>query len=48
MCLVLRTNGVNHPHDMCEALARHVRSSNTSAYNKEKGTLKPYITREMR
>jgi len=39
MCLVLRTNGVNHPHDMCEALARRVRSINTSAYDEKKAAL---------
>nr|WP_313980016.1 hypothetical protein [uncultured Prevotella sp.] len=39
MCLVLRTIGVYHPHDMCEALARYVRSINTSAYDKKKAAL---------
>jgi len=41
MCLVLRTIGVYHPHDMCEALARYVRSINTSAKDEKKGALNP-------
>ena len=41
MCLALRTIDVYHPHDMCEALARHVRSVNTSAKDKKKGALNP-------
>jgi len=36
-CLVLRTIGAKHKHDMCEALTRHVRSNNTSAKSKKKG-----------
>ena len=39
MYLVLRTIGVYHSHDMCEALARHVLSINTSAKDEKKGAL---------
>jgi len=39
MYLVLRTIGVYHPHNMCETLARYVRSINTSAKDEKKGTL---------
>jgi len=41
MCLALSTIGVYHPHDMCEALARYVRSINTSAKDEQKGVLNP-------
>lgn len=39
MRLMLRTIGVYHPHDMCEALARYVRSINTSANDEKKAAL---------
>ena len=39
LCLVLRTIGVYHSHNMCEALARYVRSINTSAYDEKKAAL---------
>ncbi|WP_282958351.1 hypothetical protein [Prevotella melaninogenica] len=41
MCLALRTIGVYHQHNMCEALARYVRSINTSAKDEKKGALNP-------
>jgi len=41
MCLALRTIGVYHSHNMCEALARHVRSINTLAKDEKKGALNP-------
>ena len=41
MCLALRTIGVYHPHNMCEALARYVLSINTSAKDEKKGALNP-------
>ena len=41
MCFALRTIGVYHSHNMCEALARHVRSINTLAKDEKKGALNP-------
>ena len=39
MRLMLRTIGVYHPHDMCEALARYVQSISTSANDEKKAAL---------
>ena len=39
MYLALRTIGVYHSHNMCEAVARYVQSINTSAKDEKKGAL---------